>query len=342
MPSAAIIIVTFNSRKFYERLSRSIEALRFRDFQLVVWDNGSRPDQQPIKEDFPAGAKIIRSEENIGFAAANNRAADCVDAEFIVLLNPDAFPEPDWLGELIAAAAAWPEAAAIGSTQLMDESPGHFDGAGDCYHAAGIPWRGGYGLPVAQLPPEGYETFSPCAAAALYRRGAWRDAGGFEESYFAYCEDVDLGFRLRLRGWTIRQAPKAIVRHVGGGTSGKRSDFAVYHGTRNRLWTYVRNMPTGLALLTLPLHVAMTLAFISVSPFRGTGSATWRGVRDGLLGLGSILRQRRAIQAKRKSSSSRIAASLTWNPMYMLRRSTPALVRPVPPQRKRSSPASGG
>lgn len=327
MPRAAIIIVTFNSRKFYERLSRSIEALRFRDFQLIVWDNGSRLDQRPLPEDFPTGTTVIQSEENLGFAAANNRAAASVDSEFIVLLNPDAFPEPDWLGELVAAASAWPQAAAIGSTQIMDESPEHFDGVGDCYHAAGIPWRGGYGLPVSELPQGGYETFSPCAAAALYRRGAWRDAGGFEESFFAYCEDVDLGFRLRLAGWTIRQAPKAIVRHVGGGTSGKRSEFAVYHGTRNRLWTYVRNMPIALIIVTLPMHAAMTIAFLAISPFRGTGRATWRGVADGLLGLGAVLRQRRVTQAKRKSSGARIAASLIWTPKYMLRRSAPALVQ---------------
>ena len=138
---------------------------------------------------------------------------------------------------------------------------------------------------------------------------------------------MDLGFRLRLSGWTIRQAPKAIVRHVGGGTSGKRSHFAVYHGTRNRLWTYVRNMPPALAALTLPMHMAMTFAFLAISPFRGTGRSTWKGVVDALRGLDAVMRQRRLIQKMRKASGRQIAAALLWNPAWMLRRSAPVLGR---------------
>ncbi|MGE3302313.1 MAG: glycosyltransferase family 2 protein [Hyphomonadaceae bacterium] len=316
---AGIIVVTYNSRAFFPRLKAALEA-QTAPYDLIVWDNASAPAQRPLAEDVPAGARLVQSEENLGFAVANNRAAAMLECEFIVLLNPDAFPELDWLAELIAAAERYPRAAAFGSTQIdaMDET--RFDGLGDCYHAAGIPWRGGYGLARGDAAPREGETFSPCAAAALYRADAWRAAGGFDESFFCYCEDVDLGFRLRLAGHAVMQAPRAIVAHVGGGSSSKRSDFAVFYGTRNRLWTFVKDMPPALFWALLPAHAAMTCAFLCVSPFRGTGKATWRGVAAGLKGLPAIWRARRTLQRQRKTSLAALARALAWSPRAMLRR----------------------
>ena len=319
----ALLVVTFNSRKYFARLSKTISEQTEQGFRLVVWDNGSRAEERPHAEDFPSGAIIVQSEENLGFAAANNRAAELINSEFVVLLNPDAFPEPGWLAALISAANHWPKVGAFGSTQLMDDEPERFDGLGDCYHATGLPWRGGYGWSRCALNKEGFETFSPCAAAALYRREAWREASGFDETFFAYCEDVDLGFRLRLAGWSIRQAPQAVVRHVGGGTTGKRSDFTIFYGTRNRLWTFVKCMPSALLLILMPAHLVMTLVFLFITPFRGTGRATWKGFREALLGIGPIITARRNVQKSRRASTLSIAAALTWNPFAVLRRSPP-------------------
>ena len=96
------------------------------------------------------------------------------------------------------------------------------------------------------------EVFAACAAAALYRRDAFEALGGFEERFFCYYEDVDLGFRLRLAGGRCVLEPRAIVRHVGSASSGQVSGFAEYHGTRNRLWTFLRDMPTALMPIALP------------------------------------------------------------------------------------------
>ncbi|MFN3398776.1 MAG: glycosyltransferase family 2 protein [Ferrovibrio sp.] len=97
---------------------------------------------------------------------------------------------------------------------------------------------------MAVLPPEG-EAFGPCAAAALFRADAFRAAGGFDESLFCYMEDVDLAFRLRFAGERAMQIPAARVRHVGGGSVGG-SEFAVYHGARNSVWCFVKNIPAAL------------------------------------------------------------------------------------------------
>lgn len=324
---AGIIVVTYNSRAFYPRLKASIEALKT-PHRLIVIDNASAPDQRPSPPDLPAHAELIQSETNLGFAAGNNFAAGRLDTEFIVLLNPDAFPDPDWLAQLIGAADRHADGGAFGSTQIDAEHEDRFDGLGDCYHAAGVPWRGGYGA-TRGAPPEEGECFSPCAAAALYRAEAWRALGGFDERFFCYCEDVDLGFRLRLAGWRIFQIPDAIVRHVGGGSSGKRSDFAVFYGTRNRLWTFVKDMPGALFWLMLPAHIAVTALFLSVSPFRGTGPATWRGVGAGLKGLPEFLRARRETQKARKASIGVLARALAWSPVAMARRA-PVIRRPRP------------
>ncbi len=310
----AIITVTYNSRRHFARLKAALLAQTV-PFALYVVDNASAPTERPRAADFPDGALIIQHEENTGFAAANNCAAALFDGAFIALLNPDAFPEPDWLAELLAAAARWPSAAAFGSTQISAAAPDCYDGLGDCYSAAGFPWRGGFGWPRSTPAVEG-ETFSPCAAAALYRNQDWRAAGGFDERFVSYCEDVDLGFRLRLAGKICVQAAKAKVHHVGSASSGRRSDYAMFHGARNRLWTYVKNMPAPLLVLTLPAHVLGTLALLMAAPFTGAGLAAWRGVWAGLAGLGHALRARRRPSA----TLAEIAGALTWRPDKLIRR----------------------
>jgi GT2 family glycosyltransferase len=144
------------------------------------------------------------------------------------------------------------------------------------------------------------EIFSPCAAAALYRRQALVDAGGFDEDYFCYVEDVDLGFRLRLAGHKAMYVPDAVVHHVGSATTGgKHSDFSVYHGHRNLVWTFVKDMPGILFWLLLPLHVLMNLTSILWFALQGRGGVIMRAKRDALLGLPKMWRKRQTIQSTR-------------------------------------------
>lgn len=312
-PAVGVIVVTYNSRRFFARLHAALETQSV-PFDLYIVDNASEAAERPRAEDFPS-ALILQLEQNTGFAGANNRAAALVQGPFIALLNPDAFPEPSWLEELLAAAARWPQAAAFGSTQIAADAPETFDGLGDCYSIWGLPWRGGFGWSRATtLLVEG-EVFSPCAAAALYRADAWRAMGGFDEKLFCFCEDVDLGFRLRLAGHICVQAPRAVVTHVGGGTAGRRSTFATFYGARNRLWVYVKNMPLPLLLFTAPVHAAATLALLTVAALRGVGGSTFNGLLAGLSGLGWAWRQRRG------STHPEIAARLMeWRPWAIAKR----------------------
>ena len=169
------------------------------------------------------------------------------------------------------AAEREPAAAAFASQMLLASAPDSLDGAGDSYHVSGRAWRNGHRARRASWPPADVEVFAACAAAALYRRAAFDEVNGFDEHYFCYFEDVDLGFRLRLGGYRCLYVHAAVVRHVSSGLAGYRSDFAVYHGERNMVWTFFKDMPGPLLWLYLPQHVVLNLAALLYYPWRGQG-----------------------------------------------------------------------
>jgi len=317
--SVTIISVTFNSAAYFARWVGAVDAQTFNDFDVIVVDNASEIEQRPKSALINSEWRIIQNASNVGFAAANNEAVRLASTPLVVFLNPDAFPEPEWLEHLIRAAAEMPAVAAFGSTQLVDGDACRLDGAGDVWHAAGIPYRGGFQHVVEPPYPDG-SCFAPCAAAALWRREKFLALGGFEPAYFAYCEDVDLGFRLRLVGGASWQVGSAVVHHVGSGITGRRSSFTVRLGTRNRLWTFVRCVPLWLCVVTLPLHIAATGLLCLKALKDGVGKAFFEGLCEGLSGLGAVLAMRRVIQRQRTISTWRLAKAMSWSPISLLRR----------------------
>ncbi|QDO96329.1 glycosyltransferase family 2 protein [Ferrovibrio terrae] len=327
-PAVTVVIVNFNAGPHLTAVLTGLRNQSYPAFRAIIVDNassdGSIAAARPAVRD-DARFDFIESRSNIGFAAANNLAANGTDTPWLALLNPDAVPTTDWLEQLMAATDRHPDAVMFGSTQLNMANPEILDGAGDRYFAAGIPWRGGYGWPRTALPPEG-EVFSPCAAAALYRTDIFRAASGFEESFFCYIEDVDLAFRLRLRGHRCIQVPAAIVHHAGSATSGgANSAFARYHGTRNMIWCFVRNMPAPLFYPLLPFHIGTLLVLWLRACWSGMNQPVGRGIIDAVRGLAVALAQRSRIQTARKASTAQIAGWLTWNPAIYLRRSPASL-----------------
>jgi GT2 family glycosyltransferase len=224
------------------------------------------------------------------------------DCENVVLLNPDAFPEPEWLEALLDAAARAPGCASFASRQMLADRPGVLDGEGDSYGVNGFAWRRHHGRPYIQPESGPQEVFSPCAAAALYRRDAFLAAGGFDESFFCYLEDVDLGFRLRLRGERCLYVPGAVVHHVGSAVTGRASDFSVYHGQRNMVWTFAKNMPAVLFWVYLPQHLLVRAAAIAWYALHGQARTILRAKRDALKGLREVRAGRRHVQAERTVS----------------------------------------
>lgn len=305
VPKIAVIIVNFNSEMLLRSCLSALAQQTFKPARVIVLDNGS---------DFPFGpetyqysfVEFIFLRKNLGFAAANNKGIEqAANCEWVVLLNPDAFPQPDWLLNLVKAAEKNPEFASFASHLISAENPEILDGTGDVYHVSGRPWRRDHGKKASVLRKT-EEVFAPCAAAAMYHRAALLEVGGFDEQYFCYVEDVDLGFRLRLANYRCLYVPEASVFHVGSAIVGRKSDFFVYHGQRNLIWTYVKNMPGILFWIYLPQHILLNLLSLVFFALRGQFKVAVRAKWDAIRKLSVVFQDRKAIQKIRKISPWKI------------------------------------
>lgn len=312
MGGVTVVVVNWNGGEWLRKCLESLVSQEVKPEFVIVVDNDSSDGSEACVSDFP-GFRLIRSGGNLGFAAANNIAFRDCKTEFVALLNPDAIAEPGWLAALLRAAEGNPTCASFGSRQLVAENPLLLDGLGDSYHCSGMAWRAGHGRLQRTEDLQGCEVFSVCAAAALYRRSMLEEVGGFDEAHFCYLEDVDLGFRLRLAGYSSIYVPDAVVKHVGSATSGgEGSDFVIYHGHRNIVWTYFKNMPGFLFWLFLPAHIAMNLYLLLRFASVGRHWVIFRAKRDAIKGLPSMWKKRKAIQAARRASIYSVAKFLEY------------------------------
>lgn len=294
-----VAIVNWNSQAMLDQALEALSCQSVMPHRVVVVDNASREFREPPVA--PPGTHYERLTYNSGFARGNNLAMDLLcDCDWIALVNPDAFLATDWIEQMLDAADSEPEYAFFAGKTFVAANPRLLDGTGDQYHISGMAWRRGYHQPDAEKPGRG-EVFGPCAATAMYARTALNAVGGFDEDFFCYAEDVDLAFRLRLAGFRCLYVPEATALHVGSGTTGgQHSEFAVYHGHRNLVWTYVKNMPGIWFWIFLPLHVALNLAACALFVLNGQGRAILRAKRDALRGLPRMWKKRVHLQRERQ------------------------------------------
>lgn len=322
-PRVTIIVVNYNSGAHLPRCMQAVKNQTVTDFECLIVDNASNDDsldRARAETGYDARFRVLEQQDNLGFAAGNNLAAREASGDWIATLNPDAFPEADWLEAILETAGRHPDVAMFGSTQLLDTDPDRLDGNGDRYFAAGVPWRDRSWARFKSAQKNGhdsFETFAPCAAAALYRTDVFRSVDGFDERFFCFVEDVDLAFRLRRRGHRCLQAIDATVHHVGGGAGGgSHSNFARYHGTRNLIWCFTKNMPLALLIPLLPVHALGLGALLAIAVRQGNGCAVARGIRDGVLGVRRIGRD---TLDEREQGASTIMGALDWTPYAYLR-----------------------
>ena len=331
VPAVTVCIVAYQSGHYLQDCLDALATQTFTDFEAVVIDNDSVDGSIEALRLPDARFRVELMRANLGFAAGNNVSARASKSEWFATLNPDTQAKPEWLGALMAATKRWPKAASFGSTQVDLRYPLRLDGIGDCWHVAGVAWRARWGKPVSRVAPEG-EIFGPCAAAALYRRDVFMELDGFYEPFFCYCEDVDIAYRLQLAGWQAVQVPDAVVLHAGSAITGRYSGFTLFHGHRNRVWTWVKNTPEPWIWTQLPLHLAYD-AFMAFSVWRDGGSwkAVMRAYIAAVKGLKPILADRRKLMAERKASLPELARVMAWNPLAPLVRD---IVKMDPPPSK--------
>jgi len=306
-----IIVVNWNSGPLLDRCLEAIATQTSVPRKIIVFDNASTDaSARNARQRFPA-IEFVLHDSNAGFARANNlcvqRSADC---EWVMLVNPDAFPDPDCLEKLLCAVDGNSTFDVFAPLILKSAPPGCIDSAGDCYLPSGIGVHRLQGQ-TREAAGQPCEVFSASAAGAMYRRSAFLGVGGFDETLFTWYEDVDLGFRLRLAGHRTWFVPDAVVHHVGGGvTGGADNDNSAWYCQRNFIRVYLKNMPGSLLWYYLPAHLWAIMKGLLKGLRQGRGrllaAATWAACRQ----LPDTLRARRQVQGLRKLPLAAVRDSL--------------------------------
>lgn len=249
-PLVTVIIVTLNNLDFLKNCLVSIYGQDYKEIEILVVDNGSEEDiQGMLAREFPE-VRIVRLYKNYGFAGGNNRGIEVAQGKYIALINNDTVASPQWIKSLVEVAESDPRIGAVASIIIDGNQPDILDSCGVGITIDGMSRQAMRGKPIPNFnEPKEVLSFSGCAC--LLRMEALRDVGLFDEDFFAYCEDTDLGLRLRWSGWKIVVAPDAYVCHFYSMTGGKFSLQKIYLVERNHIWLAIKNFPWFL-LIILP------------------------------------------------------------------------------------------
>ena len=279
-----VVIPTLTADARLRECLASLEQQTLRDFEAIVVDNSG---SGLVKQSGAAreGITVIESRSNIGFGAAINAGFRQSQAPFLATLNDDAIAHPGWLAALVTAMEARPEAGMCAS-QVRWFGEEHLDSAGMEICRDGSSKQRGHLVPAWEFDSED-EALFPSASAALYRRAMLEQIGLFDEDFFLYCEDTDLGLRARWAGWKCLYAPGAIVEHHYSHSAGRASRLKAYYVERNRLFVLVKNFPAGM-LAAAPFVTVARYWWHFRAMLEGRGTAA-QFRREGNSGLGLLL-----------------------------------------------------
>jgi GT2 family glycosyltransferase len=309
-----IIIPTYNGIDNLKLVLNSLYRQSFRDFRIIVVDNASEDGSVEYIEEKFSEAVIIRNKENYGFAKAINTGLKYSlgnsAPEYVLLLNNDIELESDFLSNGIASFGISDEIGSVAVKMMNYYKRDYIDDTGDFIKANG-------GSPLARGMEEKDEgqydkpeyIFSACAGAAFYKTEVFSETGLFDEDFFAYLEDVDLGFRLQLAGYKCYYNPEIVCYHKRGDTSGKVNGLVVGYSEKNLIALRLKNYPLSLYILYTPLfflaRCSRYFRFLFFYP-KGIFSSALKGYFKGISGIPSSLHKRKIIMANKKVSSSYI------------------------------------
>ena len=342
-PQATVITVNTNERHRLEVYLPAATTSKG-DFEIVISDNGSTDGSHELLRQFPS-VRVLENGKNLGFAAANNRAAEVARGEILVFLNPDTRVEPDWLEELLVPFSD-PAVGLTTSKLLLMSRPEHINTCGNVVHYAGFGMCRGMGQPRDRLSDE-VEVAAVSGAAFAIRRELFEQMKGFDEDFFIYMEETDLSLRCRLAGWKIVYTPRSVVYHDYVMRFGPKKTL---YQERNRYWMLLKNLrwPTLAALVpSLALAECVSWGFVATRDRRNWKNKliAYRSVVDS---WGDLMRKRRETQGLRRVSDrellkhtessleyeqasrgiAALAAHVVFDPLFfVLRQATLAVVR---------------
>ncbi|HON82102.1 MAG TPA: glycosyltransferase family 2 protein [Methanoregulaceae archaeon] len=289
----SIVVVNYNGDRFLGACLSSISLQTYRDFEVIVVDNGSTDGSEEKVHDFSFQTRLIKFSTNRGYPAALNAGIKAASGEYILTLNNDTIISDTFLEKMQSAIQSDPLVGMCASKMILPD--GMIDSTGIVLSMSGAAWdRGMFQKDEGQFDVPG-EVFGPCAGAALYRKEMLEEIGFFDEDFFMYMEDVDVAFRGRLAGWRCLYVPGAVVVHHHGGTAGRGSDLCVYYGNRNIIWYCFKDFPVKMLVAFLPWILGRNLVVIFYYAMKQQGKVAVKAKVDALRGLGKIIGKRREI-----------------------------------------------
>jgi len=301
-------VPTLVAGEVLEACLRALESQTVDEFEVVVIDNSGAGRVQTSS----SRVRVIANDHNLGFGAAVNQAFRTSTAPYLATLNDDAVADPRWLETLLADADAHPRAGMFASKVRLAGTE-DLDSAGMLIAADGSSKQ------AASPRLADADALLPSGSAALYRRAMLEEIGLFDESFFLYCEDTDLGLRAQWAGWGCRYVPGAVVEHRYSHTAGRASPLKAYYVERNRLYTIVKNFPARMLFVAPFASIARYFWHVTAivagrgkaAEYRNEGHSAamlpWLVIRAHLVALfrlPKLLADRRRIRATRRITSA--------------------------------------
>jgi len=328
-PSLSIIIPNRNGAAYLPDCLQSLARQTWSPFELIIVDDASSDDSIEIVRRLAPSAEVVTLRNNLGFAGAVNAGSRRATGEWIVVLNNDTEAADDWLEECAAALHRHPEADFLACRILDFHDRRRLYSAGDCFLRLGVGYRRGQSQDYGDRYRQEAEIFGASGCAAVYRAKVWRELGGFDETFFAYLEDVDFALRLQSAGHRGYYIPGAVVYHRGGGTSGGEfAPLSVRLRTRNSILLVLKHIRGRRLWAALPMLLAGQFSWLVRALLHGR---LWSYAR-GLAGVFSLLPG--ALRFRKASGSAPESEAALWS---AIRRSEALAKLDFPPDASRVS-----
>jgi GT2 family glycosyltransferase len=265
-PKVAVVILNWNGKYYLERFLPSVYNSSYPNLTFVIGDNASTDDSvEFIKKTYPK-ITLIQNDKNYGFAGGYNRILAQVEADYFIILNSDVEVSPNWIEPIIQAMESDSKVVAAQPKILSSLNPDQFEyagAAGGFIDKYGYPFCRGRIFENLEVDLGQYNDpksiFWASGAALFIKSKIWKESGGFDEDFFAHMEEIDLCWRLKRMGYTIKYYPFSEVFHVGGGALSKENPFKTYLNFRNNLMMLQKNLPSQQVYLRLFLRLWLDL-----------------------------------------------------------------------------------
>jgi len=310
LPLVSIIVVNYNGRHFLGECFSSLENLDYpRDrFEVILVDNASIDGSvEYTREHFP-WIRILQLDKNYGFCKPNNEGVKIATGEYVVLLNNDTVVAKEWLSELVKGVLADDKVICCVSKMLYYDRKDLINTAGGKITIIGGGFYRGYGDKDGPKYSKFEYTGFGCGAGVLVKRDFFQNIGGFDEDYFASCEEHDLGWKSWLYGYKVLYVPTAVMYHKESATFGTKSSFEptkVYLITRNRLYNLAKNFEARNVMKALFISFAFNL-YRSIKYMVQGNFASAKAIAkahvDFVRNLKKVLTKRKIAQKNRKLS----------------------------------------